>query len=434
MHKITKKIAKKMNLPPWWVEAIAIEHTECRDYATRDEIWTFNFDKLSEKDIEEAVESHNVVVCGTVFHNVHKAVYSHRLIDRLTSDISLALVEETDDLIVEGQASDYHFLFLGNPIDVWDPKLNFSSHLQVLDEGKIWQWRIAKFVSVEGRKYGKWISSDVDLEPLDKIHDKLALLRNNIIKPGRRGHKEFKDKVKELYHWIDRIRRPILSKLEQVHKSRKAKSLKSKTIIHPPPLISRFEKFTIIDNKIYTKFLAETIFFRSCVQHSRKAEELISNLKTDREIVNKLDEIYQERAISIILATACLEAFLNGLGFEHLPKIWKKIERLSLETKWQLFSTLKGKKNLFDAGREPYQSLGKLVNYRNSLIHFKPQYNEIRKEREKTISYTEFKLPRKFVYDLPKIIKELIRELCEAMNLPIPPWTNLQADWLLERK
>jgi len=52
MHKIIKKIAKKMNLPPWWVDAITIEYTECRDYATREEIWTFNLDKLSEKDIE----------------------------------------------------------------------------------------------------------------------------------------------------------------------------------------------------------------------------------------------------------------------------------------------------------------------------------------------------------------------------------------------
>jgi len=434
MHKIIKKVARKMNLPPWWIEAITIEYTDCRDFATRNEIWTFNFDKLSEKEIEEAVESHHVAVCGTVYHNVHEDVYSHRLIDRLTSDISLILVEEPDDMIVEGQASNYNFSVLGNPIDSWDPKLDFSSHFQVLDNGQIWQWRIAEFVSVEGRKYGKWVSSDLDLEPLDEIHNKLALLRNNIIKPGEAGHKKFKKKVEDFYHWLNKIRYPILSKLEQIHKSRKAKGSKSKTTTDIPPLLSRFEKFTIINNKIHTKFLAETIFFRSCVQHSRKAEELVANFKTDRETIDKLDEIYQERATSIILATACLEAFLNGLGFEHLPKLWKKIEKLSLETKWQLFSILKSNKDLYDAGREPYQSLGKLTRYRNLLIHYKPQYKKVQKEKSRTISYTENNLPRKFVLDLPKTLEKLIQELCDGNNLHIPPWANPKAGWLFEGK
>jgi len=378
-----------------------------------------------------AVESHLIVVSGVVYHNVHNDVCSHRLIDKLTSDISLVLVEEPDDLIVEGQASDYHFPVLFNRPEVWDPKLDFSTHFQVLDEGKIWQWKFAKFVSVEGRHYGKWISSDIDLEPLDEIQGKLALLRKNIVKPGELGHKEFKEKVEEFYRWIDKIRHPILSKLEHIHEVRKAKSSKTKITMDIPPLLSRFEKFTIIKNKIHTKFLAETIFFRSCVQHSRRAEELVANLKTDREIIDKLDEIYQERAISIILATACLEAFLNGLGFEHFPKLWEKIEKLSLKSKWQLFSTLKNNKNFFDAGREPYQSLGRLINYRNWLIHFKTQYKEVHKEKDKAISFTEFKLPRKFVCDLPVMIKKLIQELCEANNLPIPPWTNLRAGWLL---
>ncbi|NOR77210.1 MAG: hypothetical protein GQ523_01985, partial [Methanophagales archaeon] len=50
MHKIIEVVAQKMELPCWWIEAIAIEYTECREYATRDEIWAFNSDKLSEYD------------------------------------------------------------------------------------------------------------------------------------------------------------------------------------------------------------------------------------------------------------------------------------------------------------------------------------------------------------------------------------------------
>ena len=51
MYKIIQTVAQKVKLPYWWVEAIAIEYTECREYATGNEIWAFNFDKLSEYDL-----------------------------------------------------------------------------------------------------------------------------------------------------------------------------------------------------------------------------------------------------------------------------------------------------------------------------------------------------------------------------------------------
>ncbi|MGB7001087.1 MAG: hypothetical protein WBE22_03615 [Halobacteriota archaeon] len=109
MHKIIEVVAQKMELPCWWVEAIAIEYTECREYATRDEIWAFNFDKLSEYDLEEAVRSRHVVVHGTLTHNVSADVWSSRAIERLVSDIPVGLCEQPDDVIAEGLVSDYHF-------------------------------------------------------------------------------------------------------------------------------------------------------------------------------------------------------------------------------------------------------------------------------------------------------------------------------------
>jgi hypothetical protein len=43
MHELIERVAQKMKLPHWWIEAVAIEYTECREYATLNEIWTFNF-------------------------------------------------------------------------------------------------------------------------------------------------------------------------------------------------------------------------------------------------------------------------------------------------------------------------------------------------------------------------------------------------------
>lgn len=432
MHKIIEKVAKKMKLPYWWVEAVAIEYTECREYATRNEIWTFNFDKLSEDAIENAVKSHHIVVNCTLMHNVLADVWSDRALDRLVSDISIRLAEEVNDVIAEGLVSDYHFPFTGNPIDVWDPKLSFSNYFQILDGGHFWQWHIADFVPVKGRNYGKHISSEVDLNPLDQIHERLALLRNPVIKPGEPMHPEFKIKVEEFYQWLDEVRRPIISALEDVHiKKRNALVKFPKVTKYEPPQLSRFEMFTVREGEIYTKFFAEPVFFRGCRQHAIKAEELISSVKDDKELVSKLDEIYQERANAVILGEACLEAFINGLGFDHFPKLWDNIEEISIIAKWQLYLTLKGKGSLFDPGREPYQSLTQLTKSRNSFVHFKHKYKIVHRTTNKITTNIEFDLPREFVRDLPLRLERLIRELCDSTGLPIPPWLTPKTGWLL---
>jgi len=431
VHRVIKTVAEKMNLPYWWVEAIAIEYTQCREYATRDEIWTFNFDKLSEGDLEKAVRSHRVVVYGILMHNVLATVWSSRTIERLVSDIPVRLVEEPNDVIAEGPVSDYHFPFLGNPIDVWDPKLDFSSHFQVLDEGQLWQWKIAEFVPVEGRKYGKWISSEIDLEPLDQVHEKLASLRNPVIKPREPGHADFKVRVEQFYHWLDELRHPILSALEEIHARRRAQASFSKVTKSEPPLISRFETFTVRDSEFYTKFFAEPVFFRGCRQHAAKAEELATSVKDNKELVAKLDEIYQERASAIILGAACAEAFINGLGFEQFPDLWKNIEKISLNAKWQLYLELKGKGDVFDPSREPYQSLAQLARSRNSLVHFKRLYQKVHRISNREVTHLELVLPRNFVRYLPSRLEQLIRELCEVTNLQIPPWLTPKTGWML---
>jgi len=431
MHEVIEAVAKKMKLPHWWIEAIAIEYTECREYAMRDEIWTFSFDKLAEDDLEEAVRSHRVVVYGTLMHNVLFDVWASRAIERMVSDIPVGLVEEFDDVMAEGLVSDYHFRFGGNPIDVRDPKLSFSRHFQVLDDGQFWQWRTAEFTRVEGRRYGKWVSDEIDLEPLDQIHGKLALLRNPVIKPGDPGHTEFKIKVEQFYQWLDEIRSPILSALHDVHvKKRNAQESYPKATRGEPPQLSRFEMFTVRNGEIYTKFFAEPVFFRDCRQYTIKAEELAQSVEDSRELIPKLDEIYQERASAIILGTACLEAFINGLGFEHFPELWRNVERLSLIAKWQLYLTLKDKGNSFDLGREPYQSLAKLTKSRNSLMHFKRRYKKVQQVNNRVTTDLESILPRKFVRDLPDRLKQLIRELCEATALPIPPWLKPKTGWM----
>ena len=419
VSNIIGSVAEKMNLPYWWVEAIAVEYTACREFATRNEIWTFNFDKLTESDLRNALKTHRVVVYFPLVHNVRTSVFSARVFEGIFSRVPVDLCAEQDDLIPEGLVSDYHFPWQLNPLDIWDTKLSIFDHFQVYDDGKYWQWRFAKFVGVEGRHYGRTVSDEIDLEAFDLVHDKLAALRNPVIKPGESGHAEFKMKVEDFYRWLDDLRSPILSALQELHyKKRHSRSSYPKVTTCEPPLLSRFESFTIRDGSFHTRFFAEAIFFRGCRQHAIKAEELAQD---ERPSVMKLDEVYQERANAIVLGAACLEAFINHHGYDTFPKFWER-KKLSLVNKWQKYFALAGKGDTFNSSKETYHSLSQLMKSRNLIMHSKGFPTKVTQNETETITQTEIDMPRKFVHELPSRIEDLIRELCEATELSIPVW------------
>lgn len=155
MSGLVESVAHKTGLPQWWVEAIAIEYTDCREYAGEEDIWGFNFEKVAEDELMNAVHSQKVVISrGVIFHNVLEEVVITRGIERFVSNVPVPLPKELEDLIPEGPISSYHFPFGVNSIDEWDPKLSLYDYFQVFDDEQIWQWRFAKFTKVKGRQYG----------------------------------------------------------------------------------------------------------------------------------------------------------------------------------------------------------------------------------------------------------------------------------------
>lgn len=424
MYKLIEAVAQKLHLPSWWIQAIAVEYTDCREFATRDEIWTFNFDRVSEEDLVRAVETQRVVVYETVIHNIHQAVFVNRTIQRLVSNVPVPVVSEPDDAIAEGPISDYCFVFGANSLETWDPKLSFSQYFQVRDEDGFWQWHIADFITVAGRNYGKWVSSEVDLQPLDQIHEKLAQLRNPVIKLGEPGHQDFKLRVEAFYRWLNEVRKPILRTLEDVHVAkRSARPNFLKVTKGVPPLLSRFESCTVRNKEIYSKFFAAPVFFRASREHALRAQQIVRSAKDDMELVSKLDELYMERATAIILGVACLEAFINAAGYEYFASLWSEIEQLSVVAKWRLFLTLKGKESFFKPSQQPYQFFIELKNSRNYLVHYKTEYEKVRPFRGKLATRAEYYgMREQLVHDLPIRLPELIRELCQAADIPVPTW------------
>lgn len=71
---------KGTEFPSWWPQAVAIEYLECREYGGQEEIWKFDFDRLREDDLLQALEEVRVVIHGTVFHNVHEVTWRTRVV------------------------------------------------------------------------------------------------------------------------------------------------------------------------------------------------------------------------------------------------------------------------------------------------------------------------------------------------------------------
>jgi len=424
---VIEDVAEQRKVPSWWVEAVAIEYLDCRVFAGDAEIWDFRLEDLDPAALGAALDQSRVVILhGTIYDNVHPNVLRERLAGRLVSRVPVPLVTDERHLIPNGAVSAYHTVLHQNSLHVWDPKLSFSGDFQVLEDGTLWQWRIAEFVKVEGRNYGKWVSDEVDLEALDEIHPRLAELRNRPVRPGQPGHTEFADRVKELYAWVDEIRKPIREALYEIHKRRREELGDSSTVTSAPPLLSKFEEFSVRDGEVATRFHVEPVLYRTCVVHSRQATEI--GRGEDAEY--RLDEIYQERIETVICAAACLEAFINAIGQERVPR-WELYEQLPVKAKWHLCLVSCDEEERFQPDREPYQTLGKVVELRNRWLHYDRTSEKVRRSGKGAITWIEAKMSRDFVERIPDRIRELIEELCSALKIPAPPWLRPAAGWEL---
>ncbi len=429
MTEVFENISKKLKLPSWWVLAVALENMDCREFANNNRVWTFNFDKISENELEKEIKSKKIVVFKTVIHNVHESVYESRYTDYFTGHGSVQFYENEDDLIPEGEISKYSFASYSAELSTAnDPKLDFSTHFQVLDNGHLYQWHIAE------KSNGKWYSSEIDLDPLNKIKDEFGFLFP--VKTTKDSdYQEYRNKVMEFYQKLDLVRKEILLKLEDIHYEKlKNANIFKKTTFYEPPILSRFERFTVIDNNYCTKFYAEPVFYQVCLQHCKRAKNLEDDYNSSPLIVDKLDEIYLERAIAIIMGAACFEAFLNRLGFEKFPKYWPS-QQGEMKQKCSTYYSL-CKQNLnsnkeFNAENEPFKLLFKIFKVRNSLMHYnslsyyKGEYQLAKIDGERVVTHTEFDLSNELVRNIPNILADSIKEVCAVSSISTPPpWLN----------
>ena len=434
---IIEKLSKQMNLPYWWVEAIAIEYTECREYGVGDDgIWKFNFDIIKEKDLEDALKNHKIIISSCiVFHNITKEVLRTRMLEGLFSGVASPLTTDSSSGVVEGLASESYIPYFFNSIDIVDPKQNLNSYFLVYENDELWQWKFADFIAVEDRNYGKYISNYVSLEDFDRQHDLYIELYNEKHQ-NNLSTDLLKNKIAEYFAWIDSIRGPVLNKLYELHKQQKnSPDYKSKATKGLPPQMSRFESYKIDSNgngsnHYLYKMESAPIFYQSCCQHEKKSKEIISSIRSVDLLPPRLDSIYQEKALVIITGIMCIEAFINSIGYEMLPEIWDSQEKLTLTDKIKVVLSLKGTESSdFNTSIEPFSTFINCITSRNWLVHSKPKYEPAKNYKMKIMTPTEYYLRDDLISNLPNRLRELIEYICRDLNINNPAWLYETSLW-----
>lgn len=212
-------VSSHFELPYWWVESIAIEYLNCREFASSDEIWTFNFDLISKEDLINAVKTEKIVISSPI---IQYPSLGANLLKNL-KNYFLGLDDVTEGFIIEGNISKDNFPDKVEFLDFWDPKLSFSEYFQVYDDGKFWQWKIAESTPIKGKSYNHWVSSLIDLAPINDMDIKLIKIRNKRIEPGKPGNAEFKLEVENFYEELKKVRTEIISQLWEIHQKNKEK-------------------------------------------------------------------------------------------------------------------------------------------------------------------------------------------------------------------
>jgi hypothetical protein len=232
-----EKIARRHNLPSWWIQSVIIEYLPCRRYLENGSLWVFDFTIFDKKIISTFRDNRVVIPEYYVVQNMRRQDFVEKLHQTAFGGSPVAEMEEKD-IYPEGILNNTCFTVLGNPIDVWDPKLNFHTHAVVFDNGSLYQWKIAELYNMD--EHSSWFKSDLfNLIPLWKIYQKITQMN----RPEILNHPtaEAKARLEEYYNELERARIPLREKIWEYH-VRKRKEIEDKNTA--PSTIPRF---TILD-------------------------------------------------------------------------------------------------------------------------------------------------------------------------------------------
>ena len=379
-------------------------------------ISVFNFSKLDEDDLMQAVTNHKIIIRDTWIHNISNTLLASRLFDSAVGEIPIMpLASDNSHYIPEGIVPESAFILSLNDINLVDPKQGLYKHFMVYDEEKIWQWEFADFVEVEGRGYGKWTSPYVNLDEFDMNHNILHDLYK-----FRNDTKQYRIEIKKYYEHLNEIRNQLFSELIQLHHEKKLlNNGVNKISKYPIHRMSRYETYNIVGGELYSTFLAEAIFYREMIERTSSSKK--ASLDNEIALNSNLDRIYQDRALAIVSASMCLEAYVNGIGFDMIQEKFNKIEK-AIKDKIKELLKLKEKEYVYNENVEPFKTLKKIFDNRHSLMHYKQKSMPAIIKGDIYITLIGHVLDEKLIAKLEKTVNDVVELLCSELALTLPNW------------
>ncbi|GEM_PF-1498897 len=417
MSEIITRVSTRVGLPEWWVESVAIEYLDCRAFASTGALSQFQFDRLTDDELADAVTRRHVVMRGYLLHNVWPEFLSGNTVRTVVGSYAELPAQGPGDIVPEGRASEHCFMFAGNDISVEDPKLAVPlGFFQVRDDGAFWQWQ---FIPLESRAERQ--SGIVDLGPLGEIERACKQLQAQWHRRSPADSSDLLAQVSHLYERAERARAEVRETLWQYHLKMKTTAGTDKVVKGLPPMLSFMETIRVRAGEIETQFAAEPIFYRACLSFVAEARTC-----------TQLDVLHEKRAGAVILAAACLEAYINRvLDLTH-PDLFRSIERLPLPSKWHLLLTMHNRATAWDVDSEPIKTLKHIQTSRNALMHFKRGFRQVVRKAPATLSHLDgVVLDEDLVFSLPHRLKELVVLASSVRGVDPPNWLEPSAAWRL---
>jgi hypothetical protein len=194
---------------------------------------------------------------------------------------------------------------------------------------------------------------------------------------------------------------------------------------HPPAPAQEplFEEFKVRNGTMLTRLHGEPLFLRACIQH-------VNDAGKQDEGIHSLDRSIASRVQAVITAAAFPETFVNGVGVSLVER-WELYEKLTVEGKWQLCLAIAGHPAHFDPGREPFQTMGKIITFRNRWMHYGPIWENVVVSSSGPLTWIDARMSVAFIATLPERLVELVVDLCQQCKLAVPAWATPLANWNL---
>ena len=191
-----------------------------------------------------------------------------------------------------------------------------------------------------------------------------------------------------------------------------------------------------VSAKCEVRTLIEKMLYELANQHASDAKEAHENGKlSNSELSHSLQ--------TIILAAACLEAFINQKAIEILKeefalydkgiidaygkKLPPKSGHPGLENKWcDITKRICGR--TFNRGEQPFQDFNELLELRNYILHYKatsvPPVPSPRKDISGYVTSERAKLTSQTAQEAVKSMKEMIKEFHDLTKQKLPNWVK----------